>query len=111
MRHSDIVDTDVVGYVGPASRPHRVAVRLRDGSRVLSQALMAPVAAEIARRRPRRGAGAQGADVERGGLRDDRPRPCGGGPRGDDQARCGVPCQVLGFTSCERPRAVNQPTL
>ncbi|MGW4393336.1 hypothetical protein [Streptomyces sp. NPDC004685] len=49
VRHSDTVDADVVGYVGPASRPHRVAVRLPDGSRVLSQALTAPVAAEIAR--------------------------------------------------------------
>ncbi|MGW6405207.1 ATP-dependent DNA ligase [Streptomyces sp. NPDC055134] len=49
LRHSDTVDADVVGYVGPASRPHRVAVRLPDGSRVLSQALTAPVPAEIAR--------------------------------------------------------------
>ncbi|MGW6361306.1 ATP-dependent DNA ligase [Streptomyces sp. NPDC055092] len=49
VRHSDTVDADVVGYVGPASRPHRVAVRLPDGSRVLSQALTAPLAAEIAR--------------------------------------------------------------
>ncbi|MFI9781076.1 DNA ligase [Streptomyces sp. NPDC051956] len=50
VRHSDTVDADVVvGYVGPASRPHRVAVRLPDGSRVLSQALTARVAAEVAR--------------------------------------------------------------
>ncbi|MFD8779197.1 DNA ligase [Streptomyces sp. NPDC059916] len=46
VRHSDTVDADVVG---PVSRPHRVAVRLPDGSRVLSQALTAQVAAEIAR--------------------------------------------------------------
>jgi ATP-dependent DNA ligase len=49
VRHSDTVDAEVVGYVGPASRPHSVTVRLPDGSRVLSQALTAPVAAEVAR--------------------------------------------------------------
>ncbi|MGW8688101.1 ATP-dependent DNA ligase [Streptomyces sp. NPDC055817] len=50
VRHADTVDADVVGYVGPASRPYRVAVWLPDGSRVLSQVLSALVAAEIARR-------------------------------------------------------------
>ncbi|MEV6702578.1 hypothetical protein AB0M68_36520 [Streptomyces sp. NPDC051453] len=49
VRHADMVDADVVGYVGPASRPHRVAVRLPDGSRILSQALTASVTAEVAR--------------------------------------------------------------
>ncbi|MFE2990616.1 nitrilase-related carbon-nitrogen hydrolase [Streptomyces sp. NPDC059262] len=49
VRDSDTVGADVVGYVGPASRPHRAAVRLPDGSRVLWQALTAPVAAEVAR--------------------------------------------------------------
>ncbi|MEU8488617.1 hypothetical protein [Streptomyces sp. NPDC048641] len=46
MRHSETVDADVVGCVGPASRPHRVAVQLPDGSLVPSQALTAPVASE-----------------------------------------------------------------
>jgi ATP-dependent DNA ligase len=49
VRHADTVDADVLGYVGPAARPHRVAVLLPDGSRALSQALTAPVAAEVAR--------------------------------------------------------------
>lgn len=49
LRHSETLDVEVVGYVGPAGRPHRVAVLLPDGRRVLSQALTAPVAAEVAR--------------------------------------------------------------
>lgn len=49
LRHSETLDAEVVGYVGPAGRPHRVAVLLPDGRRVLSQALTAPVAAEVAR--------------------------------------------------------------
>ncbi|MFI8872520.1 ATP-dependent DNA ligase [Streptomyces sp. NPDC055243] len=49
IRHSETVDATVVGYVGPAGRPHRVAVRLPDGRRVLSQALTAPIAAAVAR--------------------------------------------------------------
>ncbi|MGW7276520.1 hypothetical protein ACWGH5_39250 [Streptomyces sp. NPDC054864] len=43
------MDAKVIGYVGPAGRPNRAAVRLPDGRRVLSQALAAPVAAEVAR--------------------------------------------------------------
>lgn len=42
-------EAEVVGYTGPAERPHRAAVRLPDGSRALSQALTAPAAAELAR--------------------------------------------------------------
>lgn len=57
VRHSDTVDADVVGYVGPTARPHRVAVRLPDGSRVLSQALTAPIAAEVARHVAKAGPG------------------------------------------------------
>ncbi|MEV6756590.1 hypothetical protein [Streptomyces sp. NPDC051214] len=43
------MDADVIGYVGPDGRPHRVAVQLADGRRMLSQALTAPIAAEVAR--------------------------------------------------------------
>ncbi|QNS07959.1 ATP-dependent DNA ligase [Streptomyces xanthii] len=43
------VEVEVVGYVGPPSRPHRAAVRLPDGSRALSQALTAPAATALAR--------------------------------------------------------------
>ncbi|MFF1714620.1 DNA ligase [Streptomyces sp. NPDC058268] len=49
IRHSETVDAEVIGYVGPVSRPNRAAVRLPDGRRMLSQALTAPVAAEVAR--------------------------------------------------------------
>ncbi|WP_055530019.1 ATP-dependent DNA ligase [Streptomyces alboniger] len=49
LRHAETVDADVVGYVGPAARPHRVAVRLPDGRRVLSRALTAPLSAALAR--------------------------------------------------------------
>ncbi|WP_245239323.1 DNA ligase [Streptomyces sp. MZ04] len=49
IRHAETVDADVVGYVGPPSCPHRLAVRLPDGRRVLSQALTASLAAEVAR--------------------------------------------------------------
>ncbi|MEV1025894.1 DNA ligase [Streptomyces sp. NPDC050264] len=49
IRHSEPVDAHVVGYVGPMVQPHRVAVRLPDGRCVLSQAVIAQVAAEMAR--------------------------------------------------------------
>ncbi|MFF8656792.1 ATP-dependent DNA ligase [Streptomyces huasconensis] len=49
IRHSETTDAVVVGYVGPADRPRRAAVRLPDGRRVLSQALTPLVAAEVAR--------------------------------------------------------------
>ncbi|MEU5583282.1 DNA ligase [Streptomyces huasconensis] len=49
LRHAETVDADVVGYVGPATRPHRAAVRLPDGRRVLSRALTAPLSAALAR--------------------------------------------------------------
>jgi hypothetical protein len=48
-RHSETVDAEVVGYVGPPVQPQRVAVRLPDGRRVLSQPVIAPVASEMAR--------------------------------------------------------------
>lgn len=48
IRHSETVDAEVVGYIGPAGRPHRAAVLLPDGRRVLSQALTAPLSAEVA---------------------------------------------------------------
>ncbi|MGW0905065.1 ATP-dependent DNA ligase [Streptomyces sp. NPDC002853] len=49
IRHAETVNAEVVGYVGPAGRPRRIAVRLPDGRRVLSQALTAQIAAEVAR--------------------------------------------------------------
>ncbi|MFJ9036982.1 DNA ligase [Streptomyces sp. NPDC102406] len=48
-RHSETVHAEVVGYVGPAVQPQRVAVRLPDGRHLLSQTMIAPVAAEMAR--------------------------------------------------------------
>lgn len=49
IRHSETVDAQVVGYVGPQGRPRRLAVQLPDGRRVLSRAVTAPVAASVAR--------------------------------------------------------------
>ncbi|MEB3965022.1 DNA ligase [Streptomyces kunmingensis] len=48
-RHSATVEAEVVGCVGPPVQPQRVAVRLPDGRCVLSQPVIAPVAAELAR--------------------------------------------------------------
>lgn len=42
------VDAKVIGYTGPEARPRTVAVRLPDGRTALSQALGAPLAAQIA---------------------------------------------------------------
>ncbi|MGD6757310.1 ATP-dependent DNA ligase [Streptomyces sp. BH105] len=61
IRHSESTDVDVVGYVGPRSRPRRLAVRLPDGRSVLSRPLSAAVSA---------GAAAQTASAEPG--RQDR---------------------------------------
>lgn len=49
QRHTDTVGCDVVGYTGPASRPARLAVRLPNGHRVLTQPLAPPLAADVAR--------------------------------------------------------------
>lgn len=49
IRHSETTDAEVVGYVGPAARPRRLALRLPDGRTVLSRAVSAPVAMEVAR--------------------------------------------------------------
>lgn len=48
-RHSETVDAEVVGYVGPAVQPLRVVVRLPDGRHLLSQTMIAQVAADMAR--------------------------------------------------------------
>ncbi|MEU2357706.1 DNA ligase [Streptomyces misionensis] len=48
VRHAETVDAAVVGYTGPAARPRRLAVRLPDGRTTLSQALKAPLAAQVA---------------------------------------------------------------
>jgi hypothetical protein len=41
------VDAVIVGYTGPAVRPRHLAVRLPDGYIALSQALRAPLAAQV----------------------------------------------------------------
>ncbi|MEV5007280.1 DNA ligase [Streptomyces sp. NPDC055692] len=48
VRHAETVDADVVGYVGPPSRPRALAVRLPDGRIALSQRLGAALAAQVA---------------------------------------------------------------
>jgi ATP-dependent DNA ligase len=48
IRHAETVDADVVGYTGPAARPRALAVCLPDGRIALSQALKAPLAAQVA---------------------------------------------------------------
>ncbi|MBV1940832.1 DNA ligase [Streptomyces sp. BV286] len=48
IRHAETVDAVVVGYTGPAARPRHLAVRLPDGRTAFSQALRAPLAAQIA---------------------------------------------------------------
>ncbi|WP_244315390.1 hypothetical protein [Streptomyces glaucescens] len=65
VRHAETVDAEVVGFTGPAARPRHLAVRLPDGRTALSQALKAPLAAEMAQvlagaPRPRRAATAGG---------------------------------------------------
>lgn len=42
------MDTEVVGFTGPPSRPRALAVRLPDGRTALSQRLGAPLAAQAA---------------------------------------------------------------
>jgi hypothetical protein len=42
------VEADVVGYTGSATRPRTLAVRLPDGRIALTQALRAPLAAQVA---------------------------------------------------------------
>ncbi|WP_329266735.1 ATP-dependent DNA ligase [Streptomyces sp. NBC_01451] len=50
IRHAETVEADVVGYTGPATRPRSLAVRLPDGRIALTQALKAPLAAQVAAR-------------------------------------------------------------
>jgi ATP-dependent DNA ligase len=50
VRHAETVDADVVGFTGPRPRPRALAVRLPGGRTVLSQAVSAPVAREVAAR-------------------------------------------------------------
>ncbi|MFI6688371.1 hypothetical protein [Streptomyces sp. NPDC050485] len=47
QRHADTDDGVVVGFTGPQTRPHTVAVRLPDGNVALSQRLPAVLAAEL----------------------------------------------------------------
>ncbi|WP_053084757.1 hypothetical protein [Streptomyces viridochromogenes] len=42
------MEADVVGYTGSAARPRALAVRLPDGRVALTQALEAPLAAQVA---------------------------------------------------------------
>ncbi|MCX5562859.1 hypothetical protein [Streptomyces sp. NBC_00038] len=46
-RHAETVDAEVVGYTGPAARPHALAVRFPGGRLALTQKLKAPLAAQI----------------------------------------------------------------
>lgn len=48
IRHAETVEADIVGYTGPAARPRALAVRLPDGRIALTQALKAPLAAQVA---------------------------------------------------------------
>ncbi|WP_327359613.1 ATP-dependent DNA ligase [Streptomyces sp. NBC_01304] len=48
LRHAETVDVPVVGYTGPPARPRAIVVQLPDGRIALSQALTAPVAAQVA---------------------------------------------------------------
>ena len=48
IRHAETVDAEVVGYTGPSSRPHTLAVQLPDGRTALTQKLAAPLAGQIA---------------------------------------------------------------
>ncbi|MYT68224.1 MULTISPECIES: hypothetical protein [unclassified Streptomyces] len=57
VRHSKTTDAAVVGYVGPAARPRRLALRLPDGRTVLSRAVPAHVALEVARHTATSGTG------------------------------------------------------
>lgn len=59
IRHSETVDAQVIGYVGPPGRPRRLAVQLPDGRRVLSRAITAPIAAAVARHIAATGPGAR----------------------------------------------------
>lgn len=47
QRHADTADGVVVGFTGPQTRPHAVAVRLDDGTVALSQRLPGVLAAEL----------------------------------------------------------------
>ncbi|WP_240362051.1 hypothetical protein [Streptomyces sp. MBT27] len=47
QRHADTSDGIVVGFTGPQTRPHAVAVRLDDGTVALSQRLPGVLAAEL----------------------------------------------------------------
>lgn len=48
VRHSEPLDSVVVGYTGPRSRPRALVVELPGGRRALSQRLTAPLAAAAA---------------------------------------------------------------
>jgi ATP-dependent DNA ligase len=48
VRHAETVEADVVGYSGSTTRPRALAVRLPDGRIALTQALKAPLAAQVA---------------------------------------------------------------
>ncbi|MFD8566661.1 ATP-dependent DNA ligase [Streptomyces sp. NPDC059639] len=48
VRHSDVVDADVVGYTGTAARPRQLAVRLPDGRIALTQTLSTGLVAQVA---------------------------------------------------------------
>ncbi|MEU9781450.1 DNA ligase [Streptomyces phaeochromogenes] len=47
LRHSETTDAEVAGFTGSAARPRALAVRLPDGRVAMSQALTAPLAAQV----------------------------------------------------------------
>ncbi|WP_259333427.1 ATP-dependent DNA ligase [Streptomyces umbrinus] len=47
VRHADTVDAEIVGYTGPAARPHALVVRLPGGRIARTQTLKAPLAAQV----------------------------------------------------------------
>ncbi|MET9765043.1 hypothetical protein ABZ016_39285 [Streptomyces sp. NPDC006372] len=48
VRHAETVEAEVVGYSGSTTRPRALAVRLPNGRIALTQALKAPLSAQVA---------------------------------------------------------------
>lgn len=84
------VEADVVGYSGSTTRPRALAVRLSDGRIALTQALKAPLAAQVAvhfaASGPPRSARIRAGETD---LHHRRSRTGGRGPRRNDPARGG----------------------
>ncbi|WP_394427302.1 ATP-dependent DNA ligase [Streptomyces sp. SGAir0957] len=48
IRHSEVTDAEIIGYTGTPSHPRQAVVRLPDGRAAVTQALPAPLAAQVA---------------------------------------------------------------